>query len=216
MDDSVKTDFFSSIDPAHLPQHVALIMDGNGRWAKKRNMIRTNGHTEGLKRAKEIAAAASDIGIRYITFYVFSTENWKRTEQEVGFLMNLINTYLVAREATQEHAGLVQAHLGQRTRVEREGDDTSMARLQLCRRHIGLQIVRQMHHLRTKRLVSGVTNMYFLLGLLATVYIVKLDIVSVCQNLSQHEGIRSSIVDDLGHHHTFHAQSQRFVGIIKV
>ena len=95
MDDSVKTDFFSSIDPAHLPQHVALIMDGNGRWAKKRNMIRTNGHTEGLKRAKEIAAAASDIGIRYITFYVFSTENWKRTEQEVGFLMNLIHTYLV-------------------------------------------------------------------------------------------------------------------------
>ena len=58
-------------------------------------MIRTNGHTEGLKRAKEIAAAASDIGIRYITFYVFSTENWKRTEQEVGFLMNLIHTYLV-------------------------------------------------------------------------------------------------------------------------
>ena len=127
-----------------------------------------------------------------------------------------IRTYLVAWEATQEHAGLVQAHLGQRTRVEREGDDTSMSRFQLCRCHIGLQIVGQVHHLRTKRLVSGVTNMYFLLGLLATIYIVKLDIVSVGQNLSQHERIGSSIVDNLGHHHTFHAQCQRFVGIIKV
>ena len=78
-----------------LPVHVGIIMDGNGRWAKKRNLLRTNGHTEGLKRAKEIAKAASDIGLKFLTFYVFSTENWKRTEQEVGFLMNLIHSYLL-------------------------------------------------------------------------------------------------------------------------
>lgn len=78
-----------------VPVHVGVIMDGNGRWAKNRGKIRTEGHSEGLKRAKEIAKAASDIGIRYLTLYVFSTENWKRTQNEVGFLMNLIHGHLL-------------------------------------------------------------------------------------------------------------------------
>ena len=69
-------------------------MDGNGRWAKKRNLLRTNGHTEGLKRAKEIAKAASDIGLKFLTFYVFSTENWKRPQDEVNALMKLLRDYL--------------------------------------------------------------------------------------------------------------------------
>ncbi len=83
------------LDKNKLPSHVGIIMDGNGRWAKNRNMLRTNGHEEGLKRAKEITKAAADLGISYLTLYVFSTENWKRTEQEVGFLMNLIHTHLI-------------------------------------------------------------------------------------------------------------------------
>lgn len=78
-----------------LPVHIGIIMDGNGRWAKMQNKPRTDGHEEGLKRAKDIAKAASDLGIKYITLYVFSTENWKRTQQEVGFLMNLIHTHLI-------------------------------------------------------------------------------------------------------------------------
>ncbi|MBP5441998.1 MAG: di-trans,poly-cis-decaprenylcistransferase [Treponema sp.] len=69
-------------------------MDGNGRWAKKQNQVRTFGHTEGLKRAKEITKAASDLGIRYLTLYVFSTENWKRTQEETGFLMGLIHSHI--------------------------------------------------------------------------------------------------------------------------
>ena len=83
------------LDKNNLPSHVGIIMDGNGRWAKNKNMRRTNGHEEGLKRAKEITKAAADLGISYLTLYVFSTENWKRTEQEVGFLMNLIHTHLI-------------------------------------------------------------------------------------------------------------------------
>ncbi len=85
----------ADLDNKALPVHVGIIMDGNGRWAKQRGMLRTSGHEEGLKRAKEIAKAAADLGLRYVTLYVFSTENWKRTEQEVGFLMNLIHTHLV-------------------------------------------------------------------------------------------------------------------------
>ncbi|MBQ2465534.1 MAG: di-trans,poly-cis-decaprenylcistransferase [Treponema sp.] len=81
--------------PEALPAHIGIIMDGNGRWAKQRGQIRTAGHEEGLKRAKEIAKAASDLGIKYVTLYAFSTENWKRAKSEVGFLMNLIHTHLL-------------------------------------------------------------------------------------------------------------------------
>jgi undecaprenyl diphosphate synthase len=69
-------------------------MDGNGRWAKQRGMIRTQGHLEGLKAAKRIVKAASDMGIQYLTLYAFSTENWKRAADEVGFIMGLVKQYL--------------------------------------------------------------------------------------------------------------------------
>jgi undecaprenyl diphosphate synthase len=69
-------------------------MDGNGRWAEQRRLIRSKGHLEGLKAAKRIVKAASDAGIRFLTLYVFSTENWKRTADEVGFIMGLVKQYL--------------------------------------------------------------------------------------------------------------------------
>ena len=77
-----------------LPEHIGIIMDGNGRWAQKRHMARTAGHREGLTTAKKIVSHASSIGIRYITLYTFSTENWKRAEDEVSFLMGLISRHL--------------------------------------------------------------------------------------------------------------------------
>jgi len=79
-----------------FPLHVGIIMDGNGRWALKRGLIRTQGHLEGLKAAKRIVKAASDLGIKYLTLYAFSTENWKRTAEEVSFIMGLVKQYLKA------------------------------------------------------------------------------------------------------------------------
>lgn len=84
----------NSINLQNLPEHVAIIMDGNGRWAKERGKIRSIGHHEGLENAKRIAKAAADIGLKYVTLYIFSTENWKRTQQEVGYLMDLIRKNL--------------------------------------------------------------------------------------------------------------------------
>ncbi len=69
-------------------------MDGNGRWAKNKNLPRTSGHKEGLNAAREIIKEAANMGISYLTLYTFSTENWKRTQEEVGFLMNLLKTHL--------------------------------------------------------------------------------------------------------------------------
>ncbi len=76
------------------PSHVGIIMDGNGRWAKERGLPRTEGHREGLKAAKRIVKAAKELGIACISFYVFSTENWKRAQEEVNFLMFLIVDHL--------------------------------------------------------------------------------------------------------------------------
>ena len=77
-----------------LPRHIAIIMDGNGRWAKKRGLPRTAGHSAGSKTFKDIARYANKIGIKYLTVYAFSTENWKRPKDEVDNIMNILREYL--------------------------------------------------------------------------------------------------------------------------
>ncbi|RMG03452.1 MAG: di-trans,poly-cis-decaprenylcistransferase [Nitrospirae bacterium] len=78
-----------------IPRHVGIIMDGNGRWAKLRGLPRVEGHKRGAERVKDIIRAAKEIGIRYITLYAFSLENWRRPEDEVFSLMNLLKKYLI-------------------------------------------------------------------------------------------------------------------------
>ncbi len=75
-------------------KHIAIIMDGNGRWAKKRNLPRSAGHKKGAETLQEIVKGASEMGIKYMTVYAFSTENWKRDKEEVNYLMDLLRQYL--------------------------------------------------------------------------------------------------------------------------
>lgn len=77
-----------------IPEHIGIIMDGNGRWAKKRGLPRKAGHTAGAMTFRKIARYASDIGVKYLTVYAFSTENWNRPEDEVSALMKLFKQYL--------------------------------------------------------------------------------------------------------------------------
>ena len=84
----------SSIAPDSLPVHIGIIMDGNGRWAVRQGKPRTAGHYEGLTATKRAVKAASELGIKYLTVYAFSTENWRRTEEEVKYLMRLIAVHL--------------------------------------------------------------------------------------------------------------------------
>ena len=77
-----------------IPEHVAIILDGNGRWAKKRNMPRNYGHVKGSENLEKVCKAADEFGIKYITVYAFSTENWKRPNEEVNALMKLLRNYL--------------------------------------------------------------------------------------------------------------------------
>ena len=83
-------DHRTHIDPARLPQHVAIIMDGNGRWAKTHGQPRVFGHRNGVKAVRDVTEGAAELGIRYLTLYAFSTENWRRPPGEVSALMSLL------------------------------------------------------------------------------------------------------------------------------
>ena len=83
-----------------VPRHIAIIMDGNGRWAKKRGLPRTAGHAAGAESFRKIANYCRTLGVEYLTVYAFSTENWKRSEEEVGAIMKLLQQYL--REALRD------------------------------------------------------------------------------------------------------------------
>mgnify|MGYP002515361949 CR=1 FL=1 len=101
-----------AIDKKSLPVHIGIIMDGNGRWAKRQNLPRTNGHKAGLDTAKLIVKAASELGIKYVTLYVFSTENWKRMQDEVNYLMGLIKLNLRAEFNFYKQNKMRIKHLG--------------------------------------------------------------------------------------------------------
>ncbi|MDD5518204.1 MAG: isoprenyl transferase [Candidatus Omnitrophica bacterium] len=90
------------IDKNNIPQHIAIIMDGNGRWARARSLSRTAGHREGVKRVKEIIRAAAESGVKIITLFAFSAENWSRPKKEIGALMHYLHDFL-SREIRQLH-----------------------------------------------------------------------------------------------------------------
>src|SRR5271163_2975811 len=93
--DRKETDVYLRLDPARLPQHIAIIMDGNGRWARRRHMPRVAGHRAGVAAVRSTVETAARIGIPALTLYAFSEENWKkRPKTEVDFLMNLLSRFL--------------------------------------------------------------------------------------------------------------------------
>lgn len=96
------------------PEHLGIIMDGNGRWATARGLDRTKGHLEGLKAARRITQAASEAGVKCLSLYVFSTENWKRSTEEVGFLMGLVALHLEKEFDFYRQLGLRVVHSGDR------------------------------------------------------------------------------------------------------
>ena len=98
------------IDLTKLPKHIAIIMDGNGRWAKKRGLPRVMGHKAGMDAIKKAVRACSDLGIDILTIYAFSTENWKRPQDEVGYLMNLLVEYM-RKEINELHNNKVKVKI---------------------------------------------------------------------------------------------------------
>ena len=98
------------LDPNRMPKHVAMIMDGNGRWAKAQGFARSDGHAEGVSTVHRVTKLSSDLGIKYLTLYAFSTENWNRPEEEVSTLMYLIG-WAIERELPELLENNVRIHL---------------------------------------------------------------------------------------------------------
>ena len=101
----------------NIPKHIAIILDGNGRWAKKKGMPRNYGHVQGSKNVERICEDAYKLGVKYLTVYAFSTENWKRPQDEVDALMNLLRNYMKTCLKTSEK---------NRKRVRVLGDKTAL------------------------------------------------------------------------------------------
>ncbi|NBR34393.1 MAG: di-trans,poly-cis-decaprenylcistransferase [Rhodobacteraceae bacterium] len=105
--------------PSHSgPHHVAIIMDGNGRWAQARGRPRLFGHHAGAKRVREIVESCPALGVKYLTIFAFSTENWKRTQTEVSGLMSLFKRYLMKEARALKEAGVRVRFIGTRDRLQ--------------------------------------------------------------------------------------------------
>jgi len=108
------------LDPERVPHHVAIVMDGNGRWAKKRGLPRIVGHQQGVRSVKEIVRAAREFGIKTLTLYAFSTENWRRPALEVQALMALLRKYLQNERRDLEANNVRLQTIGQTEKLPKE------------------------------------------------------------------------------------------------
>ncbi len=108
------------IDLNNLPRHIGVIMDGNGRWAKRRGLPRSAGHKAGADALKKIVTEANNLGVKHITVYAFSTENWKRPQAEVDYLMNLLMDYLINAEKTLAGENVRIRAIGSRKELSEE------------------------------------------------------------------------------------------------
>ena len=111
----------------NVPNHVAIILDGNGRWAKSKGMPRNYGHTMGAKNVETICEEAYHMGIKYLTFYAFSTENWNRPESEVNALMTLLENYLKTCMKTAKKNHIRVRIIGDITRLKESFQKQTLA-----------------------------------------------------------------------------------------
>lgn len=114
----------SRVDPDKLPRHIAIIMDGNGRWAKKKFLSRIKGHEKGIDAVRDVVEACREIGILYLTLYAFSVENWRRPASEVNALMHLLKNYLLKERENLLKNEIRLMAIGDLDRLPREVRET--------------------------------------------------------------------------------------------
>ena len=129
------------LDADRVPQHVAVIMDGNGRWAKKRALNRLRGHKAGIEAVRETIRCASDVGVRYLTIYSFSTENWKRPQDEVVGLMDLFAKTMLAEVDGLDEENVVVRTIGDLSPLPAETRDAFEEAWQQTRHNTGMTLV---------------------------------------------------------------------------
>lgn len=135
-----KTSEAGQVDFDRLPRHIAIIMDGNGRWAKKRGLPRTAGHAVGAETFRTIATFCKKIGIPYLTVYAFSTENWKRPAEEVKTIMGLLKKYLMEAISTMERDKIKMDFFGDLSALPQELQELCLRTREISKHYEGVQV----------------------------------------------------------------------------
>ena len=134
-------DLKSKIDLTKLPQHVAVIMDGNGRWAKQKGKLRVFGHRNGVKAVRETTEAAAELGVKYLTLYAFSTENWSRPQTEVNALMSLLIKTVRKELSTLTKNNIRLQAIGDLTKLPKDTYDALMEGIEKTKHHTRMTLV---------------------------------------------------------------------------
>jgi undecaprenyl diphosphate synthase len=145
-----------AFDPETLPRHVAIIMDGNGRWAKSRNLPRTAGHKQGMEAARRATQAAREIGVQYLTLFGFSNENWSRPKSEIFDLMSLLRMYLRAEAAELHKSGVRLRVIGRRDRLDPDIVDMIENTEKLTRENTALNLTIALDYGGRQEIIEGV------------------------------------------------------------
>ncbi|HJC40202.1 MAG TPA: isoprenyl transferase [Candidatus Intestinimonas pullistercoris] len=130
----------AEVDFSRLPRHVAIIMDGNGRWAKRRGLPRTAGHAAGAENFRTIATYCKEIGLEYLTVYAFSTENWKRPVEEVSAIMGLLKKYLLEAIGRMERDRVKMRFFGDLSPLSAELRELCLETEEISKRYEGCQV----------------------------------------------------------------------------
>lgn len=146
------------IDKNNLPRHIAIIMDGNGRWAKARGLPRTAGHKQGVDRVKDIINACAEIGIEAVTFFAFSTENWNRPKSEVDMLMRYLNNFLDREIKKMDNKNIRFLAIGRNSPVPEYLQKKIKEAREKTKSNTGLTVVLALNYGSRQEIVDAVKN----------------------------------------------------------
>ena len=152
--------FKEKIDADRLPQHVAIIMDGNGRWAKERGYDRIFGHQNGVTSVREVTEAAAEIGIKYLTLYAFSTENWGRPQQEVDALMELLIDTIEKETPTLNKNNVSLHAIGDLSRLPLSAGDKLQRCIDDTAKNNGLSLVLALSYSARWEIMDAIKKIY--------------------------------------------------------
>ncbi|WP_010664462.1 isoprenyl transferase [Marinilabilia salmonicolor] len=144
------------LDKEKLPSHVAIIMDGNGRWAKKRGNVRVFGHKNGVKAVREVTEAAAELGMKFLTLYAFSTENWNRPKNEVDALMSLLVSTIASETKTLMDNNVKLKSIGCKENLPRGVQDKLAACIEQTKDNDGLTLVLALSYSSRWEIIEGV------------------------------------------------------------
>ncbi|SHE63106.1 isoprenyl transferase [Clostridium fallax] len=148
------------LDKENIPKHIAIIMDGNGRWAKERNLPRTFGHKAGVETIRKILKECDKIGVRYLTLYAFSTENWKRPKDEVSALMKLLVEYLRKELEELNKNNVVVRSIGDISKLPKICQDELMASYKKTKNNTGVVLNLALNYGGRDEIIYGIKKAY--------------------------------------------------------